>query len=33
MTQERCDPGVGPFAQLLGVERAAMDEGGCRFAA
>jgi hypothetical protein len=31
MSDERSDPGVGPFAELLGARRAHMGEGICRF--
>ena len=31
MTEERRDPGVGPFADLLGVHRASMADGRSRF--
>ena len=31
MSDERHDPGVGAFAQLLGARRADMGEGSCRF--
>ena len=28
---DRPDPGVGPFADLLGIRRTAMQDGRCRF--
>ena len=31
MSDERNDPGVGPFAELLGARRAHMGDGSCRF--
>jgi acyl-CoA thioesterase len=31
MSGERSDPGIGPFAELLGARRAHMSEGTCRF--
>lgn len=31
MSDERNDPGVGPFAKLLGARRAHMGEGSCSF--
>ena len=31
MSDERSDPGVGAFAELLGARRAHMGEGSCRF--
>ena len=31
MSEERSDPGVGPFAELLGARRAHTGEGSCRF--
>ena len=31
MTDERSDPGVGAFAELLGARRAHLGEGSCRF--
>jgi acyl-CoA thioesterase len=30
---DREDPGVGPFADLLGLRRATMEDGRCRFEA
>ena len=31
MSEERIDPGMGPFADLLGARRTHMGEGRCRF--
>jgi acyl-CoA thioesterase len=31
MVEESADPGVGPFAELLGARRAHMGDGTCRF--
>ena len=31
VSDERSDPGVGPFAELLGARRAHMGDGSCRF--
>jgi acyl-CoA thioesterase len=31
MSDERSDPGVGAFAELLGARRTDMGEGSCRF--